>query len=466
MKARLWFVAIGVLAAVVVLNALVAALFEGVIYPGVSVAGHDLSFKNRAQALQVLRSQNLDRRFDLRVGDKTFIATNSDLGAEYELGATIEAAYNVGRNWPLPLAGLIEASNKGTVGYAYNINNTQLSKFTDSVVSSVGRDPVNATLQITDGNINVVPDRDGLRVDRRYLNDLIANALADGKDQTISLQPVPKKADILAKDTAAAQKRAEDYLSRQISLSYNGKTFVLDRTALGYMIVFNIVSGSDGRPELKADISKEQILGYLQSVANQVDVAAQNKIVVVRNGANSVEQEGKNGTTINQQPAADAIFTALQNGQNTTIALTDSPVPFQTQTSNSNGPDARMYIEINLSSQRLWAYQDGQVVYSSPITSGATGKGFPTVTGTFAIYAKERNRYLNGAVYGYDYNVFVQYWMPFYQGYGLHDASWRNSFGGQDYWLNGSHGCVNMPLAAAVFLYDWAPIGTPVWVHS
>jgi lipoprotein-anchoring transpeptidase ErfK/SrfK len=63
--------------------------------------------------------------------------------------------------------------------------------------------------------------------------------------------------------------------------------------------------------------------------------------------------------------------------------------------------------------------------------------------------------------------VFVQYWMPFYQGFGLHDASWRNgNFGGQDYYYGGSHGCVNLPLATAEFLYNWADIGTPVWVHN
>jgi lipoprotein-anchoring transpeptidase ErfK/SrfK len=126
-----------------------------------------------------------------------------------------------------------------------------------------------------------------------------------------------------------------------------------------------------------------------------------------------------------------------------------------------------------LSKQHLWVWQDHQVIYDSPVTSGATGAGFPTVTGLFAIYYKTTNTHLVGYAYGpaYNYDVAVQYWMPFYQGFGLHDASWRNGNFGETsgpygYYYDGSHGCVNLPLATAAFLYNWSTIGTPVWVHN
>jgi len=127
------------------------------------------------------------------------------------------------------------------------------------------------------------------------------------------------------------------------------------------------------------------------------------------------------------------------------------------------------YIEVNLSKQHLWVWQNQNVIYDSPITSGATGAGFPTVTGLFHIYYKTTNTHLIGYQYGprYDYDVAVQYWMPFYEGFGLHDASWRHGdFGGSDYYYGGSHGCVNLPLATAAFLYGWSVVGTPVWIHN
>ena len=65
---------------------------------------------------------------------------------------------------------------------------------------------------------------------------------------------------------------------------------------------------------------------------------------------------------------------------------------------------------------------------------------------------------------GIYYDDVVNYWMPFYLGYGLHDAPWRSVYGTQDYVGVGSHGCVNMPLYETSILYNWAEVGTKVVV--
>ena len=62
------------------------------------------------------------------------------------------------------------------------------------------------------------------------------------------------------------------------------------------------------------------------------------------------------------------------------------------------------------------------------------------------------------------YDNFVTYWMPFFEGYGLHDAPWRSVYGTQDYPYVGSHGCVNVPFAEVERLYYWVDVGTPVTV--
>jgi lipoprotein-anchoring transpeptidase ErfK/SrfK len=162
----------------------------------------------------------------------------------------------------------------------------------------------------------------------------------------------------------------------------------------------------------------------------------------------------------------EAVADAVGQLKAVTVAIPTKPIAFKTQYNRIITLDYGKYIEVNLSRQHMWVYQDHQVIFDSPITSGATGAGFPTVQGLFSIYAKQTDRNLNGYAIGYNYNVFVKYWMPFYGNYGLHDASWRSSFGGSDYYYGGSHGCVNMPESSAAFLYGWADVGTPVWVHS
>ena len=57
--------------------------------------------------------------------------------------------------------------------------------------------------------------------------------------------------------------------------------------------------------------------------------------------------------------------------------------------------------------------------------------------------------------------------MPFVgNSIGLHDASWRGSFGGSIYQSNGSHGCVNLPPDKAAELCSLIDRGTVVAVHG
>ncbi len=96
-----------------------------------------------------------------------------------------------------------------------------------------------------------------------------------------------------------------------------------------------------------------------------------------------------------------------------------------------------------------------------------------TPTGTYHIYAKETDVYLKGSDSTGSWDDYVYYWMPFldnqYGIYGFHDATWRsaNAFGNIDpYSNNASHGCVEMPLATAKWLYGWSSIGTTVTIES
>lgn len=118
------------------------------------------------------------------------------------------------------------------------------------------------------------------------------------------------------------------------------------------------------------------------------------------------------------------------------------------------------YVEVDMTHQKLYYYLNGEQVLATNIVTGDTGKRRGTPEGVFYVYGKQRNRTLRGA----DYESFVRYWMPIYKAVGMHDASWRGSFGGTIYQRNGSHGCINMPTAAAKTMYEKIEVGTPVVV--
>jgi len=129
---------------------------------------------------------------------------------------------------------------------------------------------------------------------------------------------------------------------------------------------------------------------------------------------------------------------------------------------------------VSISKRHMWACEGTKQVYDSTVVTGM--ENLPadlTPTGTYHIYAKETNLYLNGSDSTGSWHDYVNYWLPFldnqYGTYGFHDATWRqpSDFGNiSPYSSNASHGCVELPLATAKWLYNWAQIGTTVTVQS
>ena len=124
-------------------------------------------------------------------------------------------------------------------------------------------------------------------------------------------------------------------------------------------------------------------------------------------------------------------------------------------------------IVISLSCQELTAYQNGTAILTTLVTTGEPALATPP--GLTQVMSKNHpflmvSPWPRGSRFWY-VPSWVQYVMWFRSGgYGIHDASWRPTYGpGTE--ANGSHGCVNVPLAAEISLFYWADIGTPVEVY-
>ncbi len=116
------------------------------------------------------------------------------------------------------------------------------------------------------------------------------------------------------------------------------------------------------------------------------------------------------------------------------------------------------YIEIDMTEQKMYYYAEGELALETEVVTGDTGKRMGTPTGVNYVYNMQRNRTLRGT----GYTSFVKYWMPIKGGVGIHDASWRRTFGGEIYKTDGSHGCINTPTDIMGELYEMAEVGTPV----
>jgi LysM repeat protein len=119
------------------------------------------------------------------------------------------------------------------------------------------------------------------------------------------------------------------------------------------------------------------------------------------------------------------------------------------------------WIDVNLSTQTLQAYEGSRVVYTARVSTGISR--YPTPVGTFYIQRKYRYDDMTGGSYArgdYYYLPDVPYCMYYYAGYSLHGTYWHNNFG-----TPMSHGCTNLSIADAGWLFNWAPLGTRVVNH-
>jgi lipoprotein-anchoring transpeptidase ErfK/SrfK len=113
------------------------------------------------------------------------------------------------------------------------------------------------------------------------------------------------------------------------------------------------------------------------------------------------------------------------------------------------------WIDVDLSQQRLYAYEGDAVVNSFIVSTGTWQT--PTVTGEYKVWVKLRSAAMSGPGY---YLPNVPFIMYFYGSYGIHGTYWHNNFG-----TPMSHGCVNLSIPDAEWLYNFASVGTVVNVH-
>lgn len=134
------------------------------------------------------------------------------------------------------------------------------------------------------------------------------------------------------------------------------------------------------------------------------------------------------------------------------------------------------YIIVSVGRQWWYAYENGELVYNSAVTTGRPE--LITPVGRYSVMSRHSpftfvSPWGPGSPFWYETSVSSFALQITGNGIYLHDAPWRPYMGpgtnvphtdpdGQ--WRTGSHGCINMPYAAAQFCYQWAGIGTPVEV--
>lgn len=202
---------------------------------------------------------------------------------------------------------------------------------------------------------------------------------------------------------------------------------------------------------------EERVAAAIDRLADHYDTYGKPREFTMTEGGVITLEKGNYGTQLDRKAEVKWLSEALSERKN------ETHVPAYLREAYARGEDdiGDTYVEIDMTKQKLWFYQDGKVEIETPIVTGNMIRRRATPEGVYFIYGKQKNRILRGP----DYASHVNYWMPVKGGVGIHDALWRNEFGGDIYKKAGSHGCINLPLEAAEKLYGMVEIGVPVVMY-
>lgn len=249
------------------------------------------------------------------------------------------------------------------------------------------------------------------------------------------------------------QKQIDTYnswLSATQTYSMKGKTYTVDAATIAGWLKKN----ADGT----YDLDTAKVHQFVDKMAYDTDTFGLARDFKTHSGRTiHLAGGGDYGWAMNEDKTAAALIAAIKSGK--ANANAQAVYRYSAEDRGTNDIGGR-YVEVNISQQKMWCYNNGQLVVETDVVTGNEARGTSTPSGSvWAIDAKKSPDHFKTT------NVDVTYWMPFNDGCGIHDASWRSAYGGTIYKTNGSHGCVNTPLAAVQKIYSVMKIGDPVVVY-
>lgn len=324
-------------------------------------------------------------------------------------------------------------------------------------------EPVNANLEFSDGNYSVVNEINGTKLDEEKLFAAISNSI-NNSEQSLTLDDTDAyinptiKAD--SKELADAKELMSKYVNTSITYTFGDDSEVVTSDMIAKWMSLD--------SECNVVFNESKVKKYMYALANKYNTIGTTRLFKTSDGSTISVSGGDYGWQINCGKETDALIEDIKNGQ----TITKEPIYTQKAISHSSNDIGNSYVEISLTKQHVWLYKNGSLVIESDMASGTyNDPERETHVGTYDINAKQRDTTL-GTIEKQGYESPVKFWMPFDEGIGLHDASWREEdpahpqFGGSYYKYAGSHGCVNLPTAVAKVIYENVEVGTPVIVYK
>ena len=326
-------------------------------------------------------------------------------------------------------------------------------------------DTADARIAYGDSGYYIIPEVYGDNVDLDLLVEYVEEEIGKGNfdidisDADLYTEPRIKEADL--KDELENIKAHFDFII----------TYDFDY-AQEYLTGAEVYGWTNGGHE----VDRRKAEAFVENLANKYDSFMTSRTFTTTDGRRiDISQgrysAGQYGWWIDREKTVDRLLSHIEEGVSKTI----DPVYVQLDTGytyegfekdrSAEGDIGSTYIEVDLSNQHLWYYEDGELKFeTASIVSGkATDPSRKTPPGLYSVYSKETNYTMVAP--DNSYRAKCSYFMRCsFEGIGLHDLS-RSAYGGDTYINNGSHGCINMKYSEVQTLYNMVERGTPVVMY-
>lgn len=323
--------------------------------------------------------------------------------------------------------------------------------------------PEDAYVAYKDSKFEIVPETEGNTLDFNGAYQALSEAVTD-KKRTIDLNSCPAvyvKAAVMKDDPDLKNslEECQNLIRTKIVYIFGEETVTLEGDEIRNWLIFD----ERGKLQKNEDELRQCVAEYVAQLAATHDTVNTERKFCTTNGRTVQVYSSVYGWKIDQEKEIETIMQEMIAG----VQINREPVYAMRANARGMNDIGSTYIEVDLSAQHLYYYQDGSIILESDIVSGDMQYAErQTSSGIFQLYYKKSPSVLKGKMLEngkYEYERPVTYWMPFNGGIGFHDASWQPYFGGNRFREGGgSHGCINLPADKAAELYNRIDESVPI----
>lgn len=448
-----------------------ASYYDDRAIPGTQVAGKSVSGMTTKEISEAVQKRFEEFKTSITVDGKDHELSLAQLGVTVDEDATASAAMAQSATVWSRIQGLFSATD---VPLSVEVNQDKLVEFTDSLIAELGDQVKNAAVKFDEEaeEFVAVPAVEGHGIDTQAISNYVlatAKALNSEPGSFESSVEAPK---ITTERAQQVADKANEMINIPVVISTGNREIVPEVNERAGWVTIEADDQQMQDPAFNDPAAREWLVNTAASTNDEPVEGVHN--VNTRGDVVSTADEGSPGYTVNNMEAiADALVESLKAGKPYEGLLTydETPQKFSTRVI-APGAESLAYqaapgekwVDINLSNSTVTAFE-GATVVRGPVPMVPGAPGLETVTGKFRIYLKYESQTMRGQnLDGSRYETPDVPWVTYFDGsYAFHGAPWRSSFG----WSGpgGSHGCVNMPVSEAKWLYDWGEIGNVVVSH-